>query len=93
MLRGRLLAQVENERWEMLSYQKKLIEEYGRIVEKLRDSDMQIQRLLGPPPSEDVCPRCHYSVGSAVSLMPVTDENRAGDGIMTCPNCHLVVPP
>lgn len=93
MLRGRLHAQFESERWEILSYQKKLIAEYGRTVEKLRDSDMQILRLLGPSPCTEICPRCHYRVGSAFRLVPATDENRAGDGVMTCPSCHLVVPP
>lgn len=93
MLRARLHAQVENERWEILSCQKKLIVEYARIVEKLRDSDMQILRLLGPPPSEEICPQCHYRVGTAVRLIMVAEENRAGDGIMTRPSCDLVIPP
>jgi hypothetical protein len=92
-LRARLHAQVENERWEILSGQKKLIAEYARIVEKLRDSDKQILRLLGPPPSEEICPRCHYRVGTAVSVIKVAEENRAGDRIMTCPSCDLVIPP
>jgi hypothetical protein len=92
-LRARLYAEVENERWKILLSQKKLIEEYGRVVEQLRESDAQIVRLLGPPPSEDICPQCHYLSGFNVSLVPAIDENRAGDGIMTCPGCGLVLPP
>lgn len=92
-LRARLHTQTENERWEILLRQKKLISEYSRITEELRRSDTKISRLLGPAPSKDVCPECHYRCGTAVALMPAADENRAGDSIMICPACKLVLPP
>jgi hypothetical protein len=92
-IRSDLLSQVENQRWEILLRQKRVIEEYAEVAELLRKSDVQVSRLLGLPPSEKLCPHCHYLSGIEVSLIPVADENRAGSDIMTCPSCKLVLPP
>jgi hypothetical protein len=92
-LRARLHAQIESERWKVLLRQRKLIDEYTAVVEQLRTSDMQIARLVGPPPNDEVCPQCHYCSGAAVELRPEMDGDRVGSALLRCPDCGLVAPP
>ncbi len=92
-LRARLQAEIETERWSILASQKKLIEQYALVTEQLRQSELKISRLVGPPPDEDICPQCHYRCGSKVNLLPAGDVNRAGDGMMICPTCSLILSP
>lgn len=90
-LRDRLQGQAENERWTLLMRQRKLVADYEQVVEQLRNSDAQIQRLLGPLPSKDICLECYYRSGSSVGLRLLNEGNRAGDGVLTCPGCELVL--
>lgn len=87
-LRDRLHAEIENDRQMLLLQQKRLIADHECIAQQLRDCSRQIWRLLGPPPSKDICPACYYRSGSAI---PLINGNSARDGTSTCPNCSLVI--
>lgn len=84
---------LESERWKILVKQRRVIDEYSRIIEELRASDMQFRRLDGEFPDAHVCPDCHYRLGAVVELRVVEDHDRAEVGIMQCPKCELIVPP
>lgn len=92
-IRERLQSEYENEKWKVLLRQRQLLEEYGQSVDRLRQLDLQISRLVESPPPRKTCPECHYRRNAAVKLVPVEEGDRASDDIMTCPNCGLVVPP
>jgi len=46
----RLQAEIETERWQILLKQKPVIDEYSRIIARLKDLDRQLMRLSGPTP-------------------------------------------
>lgn len=49
-IRDRLQSEYENEKWKVLLRQRQLLEEYGQSVDRLRQLDLQISRLVESPP-------------------------------------------
>lgn len=92
-LRDRMKHRFETERWKILMRQRSVIDEYARILEELRTSDLQFKRLEDEMPPPDICPACHYCHGFAITLLPLDSDDRAGDAILQCPNCELIVSP
>lgn len=91
-IRDRLNAEIETERWQILLTQRQVIEEYSRIVARLKDLDRQLVRLSGSPPPSNICPQCHIRRDASIELIP-TEESEGDDPIRVCPDCGLLVPP
>lgn len=88
----RLNAEIETEKWQILLTQKQVIEEYSRVVARLKDLDRQLVRLCGSPPPTNICPQCHIRRDASIALI-ATDDGEGDNTLMVCPDCKLVVPP
>ncbi len=90
-IRDRLTAEIKTERWQILLTQKQVIEEYSRIVARLKDLERQLTRLSGSPPPSNICPQCHIRRDTFIELIP-SEEGMGDAPLRVCPDCGLLVP-